>query len=145
MCIEGAQKVTALVKETLETNATIGLLPWWYRLYFLHIPGTIFLAAMFISELFTDEVEQSWHEVIACLRKHTHLSVYVPQCIDTFEALSKRILETRSINGEGGQGVQPEEDTPDFLFEDIFHDINFSFDDFLVNFDENIEYEPRMM
>ncbi|KAK9780260.1 putative Zn(2)-C6 fungal-type domain-containing protein [Seiridium cardinale] len=145
MCIEGAQKVTALVKETLETNATIGLLPWWYRLYFLHIPGTIFLAAMFRSELFTDEVEQSWHDVIACLRKHAHLSAYVPQCIDTFETLSKRILETRSINGEGGHRVQLEEHTPDFLFEDIFHDINFSFDDFLVNFDENIKYEPRIM
>jgi hypothetical protein len=75
MCVETAQKLTSLIIETLEPNQPMGLLPWWYRVYYLHIAGTNFLAAMFDADLFTTSVSQSWRDVLSALRAHEHLSL----------------------------------------------------------------------
>ncbi|RAL02586.1 putative transcription factor [Aspergillus ibericus CBS 121593] len=89
ICIEAAQTITSLILEVHNPEEPIGLLPWWYRIYYLHIAGTIFLAAMFSSELFTISVSQSWKQVMSSLRAHEHLSTYIPQCIRTFETFSR--------------------------------------------------------
>jgi hypothetical protein len=131
MCIEMAQKVTSLIIETLQPDESMGLLPWWHRIYFLHIAGTIFLAAMVGSDLVTESVSQSWQNVMSALRAHEHLSIYVPQCIRTFETLSKRIIDTRHPDPEGGAHARLEKGASAFNFDDIFQDIDFDFDDFL--------------
>ena len=133
MCVEAAQKVTSLISETLEPDQPMGLLPWWYRIYYLHIAGTNFLAAMFASDhLFTESVSQSWHEVMSALRAHEHLSTYVSQCIRTFETLSARILGPRYSDGSSGQVPPLEEgNNSGFFFDDIFPDLGFDFDNFL--------------
>ena len=131
MCIEAAQQVALLVNETLEADEPIGLLPWWYRIYYLHIAGANFLAAMFRSELFTDSVSQSWKSVLLALRAHEHLSPYVQQCLWTFETLATRITgkPCSSLNGSGcGLMVDGSSEVP---FNDIFEDINFDFDNFI--------------
>lgn len=139
MCVEAAQKVTSLIIETLEPDESMGLLPWWYRIYYLHIAGTNFLAAMFGSDLFTESVAQSWHNVMSVLRAHEHLSTYVPQCIRTFETLSTRTLETRYPNPDGSGDVLLEEGTSGFFFDDIFKDVGFDFDNFLFDTEDIIE------
>jgi hypothetical protein len=139
MCVETAQKVTSLVIETLEPDEPIGLLPWWYRIYYLHIAGTNFLAAMFGSELFTESVAQSWDSVMSALRAHEHLSTYVQQCIRTFETLSTRILQTRHHPNPAscGGNVPPEEGTTSgFYFDDIFQDGGLDFDSFLFGMED---------
>lgn len=129
MCIEAVQKLTSLIVETLHPDEPIGVLPWWYRVYYLHIAGTNFLAAMFAPDLFTESVSQSWESVISALHVHGHLSKYVPQCIRTFETLSARITEARCPGADGGgRGVLGR--TPG-CFEDIFQDVGFDFHSFL--------------
>lgn len=130
MCIEAAQRLTSLVMETLEPDSPMGLLPWWYRIYYLHIAGINFLAAMFTSDLFTESVLKSWETVMSALHAHDHLSAYVQQCIRTFETLSTRALESRYSNSVGNGDALP----PDsFLVDNLFQDVGFDFDDFLCN------------
>ncbi|KAI1622247.1 putative fungal-specific transcription factor [Exophiala viscosa] len=142
MCIEAAQNMTSLVIETLEPDKSIGLLPWWLRIYCLHIAGTHLLAAMFRSDLYTDSVLQSWNNTLSALRAHEHLSSYVQQCIRTFEMLSTRILDTRYPNTDGGHGNGDGPRTQgasDVLSDDIFADINFDFDGFLFGTSDQLE------
>ncbi|KAJ5364248.1 uncharacterized protein N7496_009961 [Penicillium cataractarum] len=73
ICVETAQKIVSMILDSLEPNVSMGLLPWWYRVYYLHIAGTTFLAAM-LSDLFTESVSQSWHSMLTGLREHKHLS-----------------------------------------------------------------------
>lgn len=140
MGVEAAQKLTSLIIETLEPDEPMGLLPWWYRIYYLHIAGTIFLAAMFGSDLFTDSVSQSWRNVMDALRAHGHLSTYVQQCIRTFETLSTRILETLYPNPDtSSKGNVPlEEGNSGFAFDDIFRNMDFDFNNFLFGMEEDI-------
>ncbi|PYH90905.1 hypothetical protein BO71DRAFT_452448 [Aspergillus ellipticus CBS 707.79] len=62
MCIAAAQSITTLILQTTEPDQPMGLLSWWYRVYYLHIAGTNFLAAMFAPDLFTEEVTSSWRD-----------------------------------------------------------------------------------
>lgn len=130
MCIEAAQRLTSLVMETLEPHSSMGLLPWWYRIYYLHIAGINFLAAMFTSDLFTESVSKSWENVLSALRAHDHLSAYVQQCIRIFETLSARALESRNLNLAGIGDALPSDS---FLVDNLFQDVGFDIDDFLCN------------
>ncbi|KAL2834366.1 hypothetical protein BDW59DRAFT_137767 [Aspergillus cavernicola] len=131
ICIETAQQIASLVIETLEPDEPIGLLPWWYRIYYLHIAGTTFLAAMFRPELFTESVAQSWEGVLLALRAHDLLTPYVQQCIWTFNTLAARItgkaLHHPIVDDSGADPLMAE----GVCFDDIFQDINFDFDNFL--------------
>jgi hypothetical protein len=139
MCVDAAQGVTFLVTETLEPCEPIGIIPWWTRIYYLHIAGVIFLAAMVGSDLFTDSVSQSWLDVLAGLRAHVHLSTYVQQCICTFEALSAKILQTTGSSLQGGS--EPLAEGAGFCFDDIFQDIRFDFDEFLFRTEEVVNFD----
>ena len=138
MCIETAQKLTSLIIEIHEPDEATGSLPWWYRIYYLHIAGTNFLAAMFEPDLFTESVSQSWHNNMAALRAHSHLSAYVQQCIWTFETLSARILETRYPQLNGSGDITLEEGNAGLVFDDIFRDMDFDFNNFLFGMGEDI-------
>lgn len=131
VCVEAAQKLTKLIIEILEPYEPMGLLPWWYRIYYLHIAGTHFLAAMFLAELFTESVSKSWDDVMSALRAHEHLSTYVLQCIRKFETLSARIAQTRQLNAEVNGDFPLEFQAGDLLNNDIFQDLGLNFDDFL--------------
>lgn len=133
MCIEAAQRLTSLVVETLAPDASMGLLPWWYRIYYLHIAGINFLAAMSTSDLlFTESVSQSWETVMSALRAHTHLSTYVQQCIQLFETLSSRALESNYPHPVGGSG---EACLPldSFLVDNLFQGVGYDLDSFFCN------------
>jgi hypothetical protein len=124
-----------LVVETLDTGESLGLLPWWYRVFYLHVAGMTFLAAMFVPELYTDTVAKSWRSVISALRDHQHLSVYVQQCIGTFETLSARILEPRRTKSEENTSAPFGESDFEFVFEDLLCDAGLDFDGFVFSTD----------
>jgi hypothetical protein len=140
MCIEAAQNMTSLVVETLEPDRSTGLLPWWLRIYCLHIAGTHLLAAMFRSDLFTDSVSQSWDNTLSALGAHEHLSSYVQQCIRTFEMLSTKIRYPNDTDGGHGHGDGTRtQGASDVWSDDIFADINFDFDSFLFGTSDQLE------
>ncbi|KAJ0418845.1 fungal-specific transcription factor domain-containing protein [Aspergillus carlsbadensis] len=160
MCLEAAQQITTLVTETLEPNAyphphshpnqpsQIALLPWWYRIYYLHIAGANFLAAMLHQELFTEAVARSWEAVLAALRAHGHLCTYAGHCARAFERLAERIqrvgggvggglracgssrdaggINAGSMNvGVGASSLQIDQSPPGICFDELFQDIDF--------------------
>lgn len=130
-CVEAAQKLTKLNIDALDPYEPMGLVPWWYRIYYLHIAATHLLAAMFSTELFTESVSKSWDDVISALRAHEHLSTYVPRCIQKFEFLSTRIAQTRQTNEETNGEFPLQFQDEDLFNDDIFQDLGWNFDDFL--------------
>lgn len=133
LCIESARSIVSLVTQSFEMTDSIGTLPWWYRIYYLHIAGMTFLAAMFVPELYTEAVSQSWHSLMSTLYDHQHLSSYVQQCVCTFQTLSSRILEPRSFTSTNK--VTDALGDLDFAFDDLFYDAgpDFTFDLFSNN------------
>jgi hypothetical protein len=139
LCVDSAQALASLIIETLKPGESLGLLPWWYRIYYLHIAGTTFLAAMFVSDLYTDSVAQSWSRVISALREHQHLSAYVPECIYTFETLAARILKPQSLSSFDNTKPPFGEDDFSFVFDDLFYDTGLDFDKFVYSNDNVVE------
>ncbi|OTA07477.1 Zn2Cys6 transcriptional regulator [Trichoderma parareesei] len=136
MCLEAAQNLTSLIAEIHDPNEPIGILPWWYRVYYLHIAGIHFLAAMFASDLFTPSVERAWYQVLAALRAHEHLSLYVQQCARTFETLAARILNARCLSVNGNGIMASDDGAPGLFLDDMFQDVNFDLDEFLFSVDD---------
>jgi len=134
MCVETAERIVTMILDSTEPNEAIGLLPWWYRVYYLHIAGTTFLAAM-LGDLFTESVSQSWNSMLASLREHVHLSIFIPQCIATFQTLSERILETRNPRLNGGDSALGD-DTAGLCFDDLFKDFDLDFNSFLFGIED---------
>lgn len=138
-CVDAAQCVTSLVVETLDPGQPIGILPWWTRIYYLHIAGVVFLASMVGSDLFTDSVSRSWQDVLAALRAQVHLSTYIQQCVSTFEALSANISQTNCLPLQG-RG-EPLTEGAGCCFDNIFQDIRFDFDEFLFRTEEVVNFD----
>lgn len=134
MCIEAAQNVTTLVMETMQSDGDVGLLPWWHRVYYLHIAGTNFLAAMCTPNFFSESVAVAWQNVLSGLHKHEHLSKYVPQCIQMFEMLCMRIRAAQKSNQVSDEN-RFLDDAPIMSFDDIFQDVDFDFDSFVFGVD----------
>lgn len=130
-CVEAAKKLVKMVIDTLDVNQPVGLFPWWYRIYYLHIAGTNFLAAMFRSDLFTESVSQSWEDLMVGLRAHEHLSAYVKKCIRTFDSLSIRIQQTRNFATENLCDIPFNIQVENHDANGIFQDLGFNFDDFI--------------
>jgi hypothetical protein len=128
MCVDSARALASLVIQSLKAGESLGLLPWWYRIYYLHIAGTTFLAAMFVPDLYTDSVVQSWRSVISALRDHQHLSAYVQECICTFETLAARILNPQSSNALNNMNTPFPDGDFGFVFDDLFYDAGLDFD-----------------
>jgi hypothetical protein len=128
LCVDSARALASLVIQTLKAGESLGLLPWWYRIYYLHIAGTTFLAAMFVPDLYTDSVVQSWRSVISALRDHQHLSAYVQECICTFETLAARILNPQSSNALNNTNTPFPDGDLGFVFDDLFYDAGLDFD-----------------
>jgi hypothetical protein len=100
LCVENAQKMIALIVDECRTTMSsspptqaagvdiIGVIPWWYRVLYLHVAGTVLMAATLQPQLCTPAVSDSWARAVAALRVHEHLSPFVSQCLATFEMLS---------------------------------------------------------
>ncbi|KAF4969331.1 hypothetical protein FSARC_3406 [Fusarium sarcochroum] len=138
-CVKTAQSITSLIIETLDSYEPMGILPWWYRVYYLHIAGTIFLAAMLKSHLYTTEVSKSWDSLLSALRQHEHLSSYIPRCVHTFTTLSTRILELQRPDSEMNILFPVGQDEGDSVITGVFHDMGVNFDDFLFDMGDTLD------
>jgi hypothetical protein len=90
LCVENAQKMITLLVDDCGASdgAGVGVIPWWYRVFYLHVAGTVLMAATLQSALCSPAVSESWGRAMTALRAHEHLSPFVSQCLSTFETLS---------------------------------------------------------
>jgi hypothetical protein len=93
ICVDTAQKMVALIYEHHQAEVSIGVIPWWHRMLYLHVAGTILIAAMLRADLYTPMVSQSWTKLMSALRAHEHLSPFVQQCKPYFVL---KLLSARS-------------------------------------------------
>jgi hypothetical protein len=128
LCVDSAQKMINLVYEYHKPVEAVGIIPWWYRIFYLYISGTIHIATMLRADLFTPMVSQSWNRAMLTLRAHEHLSPFVQQCLTTFQTLSYKITETHH---SGGSQLPPLEGSSNTYFQDVFQDMGFDPDNFL--------------
>ncbi|KAK4042018.1 hypothetical protein C8A01DRAFT_44909 [Parachaetomium inaequale] len=121
LCVENAQKMIALIVDECRTTTPsppqadgaggidiIGVIPWWYRVLYLHVAGTVLMAATLQPRLCTPAVSESWARAMAALRIHEHLSPFVSQCLATFEALSSGM----AAGGQPQQQQQQQQQQP---------------------------------
>lgn len=107
LCLENAERMIALIQKEHSRGGNIGMVSWWHRVFYLHVAGTILIAAMLRADgLFTASASRSWDTAMMLLGAHAHLSPAVQQCVATFQTLSSKISETlrppHAAPGPGG-------------------------------------------
>lgn len=109
-------------------DANIGTVIWWHRVFYLHVAGTILIAAMLRADLHTHTVSKSWDTAMLVLRSHAHLSPSIQQCITTFETLSSKISQAQqhlasddpialASDSGGSSTVHPQDNFQQFGFD----------------------------
>lgn len=124
ICVENAQQMIQLVHREHIPGANIGMVPWWQRVFYLHVAGTVLIAAMLQPDLYTPSASQSWTTAMMLLRAHSCLSASIQQCVLTFQALSSKILEAQ--HPVNGRTALPDSAGPSY-FQDIFQDLGFDY------------------
>lgn len=127
LCIESAQQMISLVQREYTPGENFGVIPWWHRILYLHLAGTILIAAMLRADLVTPSVTQSWDTAMLVLRAHCHLSALVKQCVTTFQTLSSKIMGAQSPVGRQ-DGHLDSSGPPNGYFHDLFQDVEFDVD-----------------
>lgn len=142
LCVSTAMQFINLITENNSPSSLsasgINIIPWWHRIFYLHVASMIIIAASLRADLFTSSVAQSWDKAMDALKEHENLSPFVAQCVGMFQGLRERIREmhltkedeTRQAVGEEREG-EAGEANPTSYFQDAFHDIGFDPDNFL--------------
>ncbi|KAL7929290.1 hypothetical protein V8C35DRAFT_316013 [Trichoderma chlorosporum] len=126
-CILNAQQMISLLDKICNPDEHTYTLPWWNRVFYFHMAGTILLAAMQSTNLFTEAAAESWQQTLSVIKKHEHLSSYIPRCASLFQSLSRKGSQMRH---------QPEnadllEEVSDAQFYDTFLGLGFHNDNLL--------------
>ncbi|KKP04951.1 hypothetical protein THAR02_02972 [Trichoderma harzianum] len=129
-CILNAQRMIALLDKDCNANESAYTIPWWSRIFYLHVAGTILLTAMQSTSLFTEAVSDSWQQTLSVFKKHEHLSQYIPQYTALFQSLARKASHMRYPPEHTGFM----EELSDTQFHDTFLEFGFYNDNFL--FDE---------
>lgn len=136
ICIENAQAMISLVQKVHTPGETFGITIWWTRIFYLHLAGTILIAAMLRADLFTASVSQSWDTAMHLLRAHAHLSPSIQQCVTVFSTLSLKIIEAHPspthhpLTQDDGMGVSNSH------FHDVLHDMGSDLDNSLFGIED---------
>jgi hypothetical protein len=114
LCVENSQRMIDLVTMYYQPidSVAVAVIPWWYRIFYLHSASIVLVAAKLRSGLFGPTVSETWNKAMATLQSQEHLSPYVSQCLSTFQMLSNKIAETRL--SASGRPIQA--DTCMYLF-----------------------------
>ncbi|KAF7619593.1 hypothetical protein AFLA_001218 [Aspergillus flavus NRRL3357] len=81
LCVTNAQKLITLI-QTCSQQDNPGLIPWWYRVFFLYIAMQHLIAAMLRPDVFATVVVESWNTAVSVLSAHEHLSLSVGRCLN---------------------------------------------------------------
>jgi len=120
LCVECAQEMVSVIQRYHNSQESFGILPWWQRLFYLHVAGTILMAAMLRADFYTPSVSNSWAQVMEALRAHEHLGPFIGQCISSFQLLAGKIAKAHHPGADKDEG-----DLATSYFHDILQDDNF--------------------
>ncbi|EAW19369.1 transcription factor domain-containing protein [Aspergillus fischeri NRRL 181] len=95
LCVENAQKLIMLVQECARPDKT-GLIPWWYRIFYLYIAMQHLIAAMLRPDLFGTVVPDSWNTAASVFSAHEHLSLSVRRCLNKLQMMWQRVIDIHS-------------------------------------------------
>ncbi|GAQ05982.1 hypothetical protein ALT_3303 [Aspergillus lentulus] len=95
LCVENAQKLIMLVQECSRPDRT-GLIPWWYRVFYLYIAMQHLIAAMLRPDLFGSLVPKSWNTAVSVFSAHEHLSLSVRRCLNKLQMMWQRVIDIHS-------------------------------------------------
>ena len=128
LCVENAHKIITLIDDSSMLNETIGLLPWWYRVFYLHIASQHLIAAMLRPDVFAPTATESWNKAMSALRALEHLSPSVQRCIASFQAMWQKVVAIRSSNFSGGSRGSAPEAASDASYQHVFQHLGFDTD-----------------
>ncbi|GFF95317.1 uncharacterized transcriptional regulatory protein C1F7.11c [Aspergillus udagawae] len=92
ICVENAQKLITLIQECSRPDRT-GLIPWWYRIFYLRIAMLHLVAAMLRPDVFGTMVSESWNTAVCVLGSHEHLSLSARRCLDKLQMMWQRVVD----------------------------------------------------
>jgi len=112
LCVENAQKVIDLVAEDWKSDNPIGILPWWYRVFYLWIATLHVIAAMMRPESFDSVVSGHWEKAISLLSAKEHLCQFLPETVANFRSMWEKVMRIQNA---------PENEVPPAdAFQDVF-------------------------
>ena len=103
-----------------------GVLPWWYRFFYLHLASQHLIAAMMRSDVFQHMAKDYWEQAMSTLCAYEHLSPSITGCISSFRTMWQKLID---MQGPLNTQLAPE------TFHDVFQNLGFEADaDQLLNF-----------
>jgi hypothetical protein len=125
ICIRSAQNIVSNIHEHYNANSGGILIPWWLRLFYLHVAATVLIAARLQPDLFPQfEISKSWDQLISILHAHEHLSPFVSQSKIALQTLSFEATEIHA--GDTFGLLSTMEGQSGLTSQDLFEDIDFS-------------------
>ncbi|KAB8222728.1 hypothetical protein BDV33DRAFT_201157 [Aspergillus novoparasiticus] len=95
LCVTNAQKLIALI-QTCSQQGNTGLIPWWYRIFFLYIAMQHLIAAMLRPDVFATVVLESWNTAVSVLGAHEHLSPSVGKCLNKLRLMWGKVNDIQA-------------------------------------------------
>ncbi|PIG81167.1 C6 transcription factor [Aspergillus arachidicola] len=95
LCVTNAQKLIALIQTCSQQDNT-GLIPWWYRVFFLYIAMQHLIAAMLRPDVFAKVVLESWNTAVSVLSAHEHLSPSVGKCLNKLRLMWGKVNDIQA-------------------------------------------------
>ncbi|XBQ84228.1 hypothetical protein V6000_000021 [Aspergillus fumigatus] len=95
LCVDNAQKLIMLVQECSRPDKT-GLIPWWYRVFYIYIAMQHLIAAMLRPDLFGTVVPESWNTAVSVLSAHERLSPSVRRCLNKLQMMWQTVIDIQS-------------------------------------------------
>lgn len=124
--MENAQKVIDLVVEDWTPGGPTGILPWWYRVFYLWIATLHVIAAMLRPEVFESVVSNHWEKAISLLTAHEHFGQFLPETILSFRSMWEKVMEIRN---------PPDNQVPPAdAFQDVFQHMGLEAPNLIYNF-----------
>ena len=117
VCLESSQKVIELVVQDQRVNGGAGILPWWYRSFWLCIASQHVVAAMMKPDVFGDMAPGIWATAIAALQAEEYLSPAIKQQTATWKRIWQKVTE---LHNPGEDQVVPMEVVADPDFQNVF-------------------------
>ena len=122
LCVENAQNLITLLYESCGSNEGIGILPWWYRVYYLIIASQHLIASMLRPEIFASLAVEFWSKAMSALCAHEHLSPSVKRCIAAFQKTWQKVTDLGHL---GSDQCLPPAGISTAWFQDVFQHIGF--------------------
>ncbi|RHZ64934.1 transcription factor domain-containing protein [Aspergillus thermomutatus] len=121
LCVENAQKLVALIQECSRSDRT-GLVPWWYRIFYLYIAMQHLITAMLRPDVFGTAVLEPWNTAVSVLGAHEHLSPSVRRCLNSFQMMWQRVID---IHRPPTQDARPSRADRNMGLHDVFQHLGF--------------------